>query len=127
MRKGKKASEELKLKFSEMRKGDKHPNWRGGISKFPYCEKFDNDLRERVREFFGRKCVECGKPEEKRKLCVHHVNFDKETCCNSSKPLFVCLCLPCHLKTNWNRQYWEKHFTDIINEQYGGECYIKKG
>jgi hypothetical protein len=32
----------------------------------------------------------------------------------------------CHGLTNANREYWERHFTRIINEQYGGRCYLPK-
>jgi len=77
----------------------KHPRWKGGISFEPYCIKFNNEFKERVREFFGRKCVECGAPENGKKLCVHHVNFKKDTCCTPEVPrLFVALCTSCHGK-----------------------------
>ena len=35
--------------------GDKHPNWKGGISHSPYCHKFNNRRRYNVRKFFGNK------------------------------------------------------------------------
>jgi hypothetical protein len=123
---GRKQSEETKLKISDAHKGEKHHNWKGGISFAPYCEKFDNPFKERVRIFFGRVCVECGNSEIKEKLHVHHVNFDKMTCCNDAKPLYVALCRSCHMKTNFNREYWERHFTDIINNKYNGQCYIPR-
>ena len=41
-------------------------------------------------------------------------------------PLFVSLCQSCHAKTNKNREYWEQHFTEMINEYYGGRCYFLK-
>jgi len=108
--------------------GDKSHLWKGGISFEPYCEKFNRPFKERVRKFFERTCVECGKTEEEsgRKSDVHHVNFDKQTCCNDSKPLYVALCHSCHLKTNHNRAYWEKHFTEMINDKYGGCCYLPR-
>lgn len=119
--------------------GEKAPNWRGGISFEPYCIKFDEDLKERVREFFGRKCILCGKNEQEQidemlrrnkrpatKLGVHHVNYDKMVCCNDVKPLFVPLCISCHSKTNGNRINWEKLFTEIIMNEYNGQCFILK-
>lgn len=107
---------------------EKHPQWRGGISFEPYCAKFDDDLKERVREFFGRKCFECNKIEKEnnRKLDIHHVNFDKMVCCNDIKPLFVPLCQSCHPKTNFNREYWEKYFSKRIIEEYDGKCFYTK-
>lgn len=122
--KGKSLSEETKKKIGAAIKGEKHPNWLGGKSFEPYCVLFNNEFKERVRNFFGRKCVECGIDEIKEKHHVHHVNYRKDSCCNEDiKPLFVCLCRSCHMKTNKNREYWENHFTDIINERYGGRCY----
>ena len=101
-----------------------------GFTQFgDYCEKFNEPLKERVRGFFNRTCVECGKLEENNewgKLSVHHVNFDKNACCNNTRPLFVALCSQCHPKTNRNREYWEEHFTELINSKFGGKCYLPK-
>ena len=115
--------------MGEGRKGENHPSWKGGISFEPYCIKFNNEFKERVRNFFGRQCIECQKTEEenKRKLDVHHVNYDKMVCCNEIKPLFVALCRSHNVMANNNRNYWQEHFTRIINEKYEGKCYIEKG
>jgi len=63
------------------------PNWKGGITNGMYCQKFNADLRRRVRVFFGNKCFLCGKPQEEntKRLAVHHVNYNKNACCDSSK------------------------------------------
>lgn len=119
-------SELKKMRDAKRYTGEKASNWKGGISFEPYCPKFNDEFKERVRNFFGRKCVECQIIEEKlgKKLSVHHVNYDKMMCCNDVKPLFVALCNPCNSHANANRKYWEKHFTKIINEKYGGNCYL---
>lgn len=107
--------------------GENNPNWRGGVSYEPYCVKFNNEFKERVREFFGRVCVECGAPENGVRLSIHHVNFRKDSCCAEDvTPLFVPLCQACHGKTQGNREYWEARFTALINERYGGRCYLPK-
>ena len=128
---GKVVSEETcnKLKISHIGKssGDKNPAWKGGISFEPYCPKFNNEFKERVREFFGNRCVECGIPGNGEKLSVHHVTYDKKVCCNDTKPMFVCLCRACHTKTNRNREYWRAHFTEMINMKYNGKSYVPKG
>ena len=110
------------------RTGESASNWRGGLSFEPYCEKFNDDLKERIREFFGRYCYVCGigESELKEKLCVHHVNYNKDMCCDDSKPLFVPLCRSCHSKTNGDRKYWEEFFTISLNYLTQGECFIKK-
>jgi hypothetical protein len=125
---GKHLSEATKKKISEHRKGktakEHHPQWLGGKSFEPYCIKFNDEFKERVRAFFGCCCVECGSPQTEEKLHVHHVNFNKNTCCDDSMPLFVALCRPCHTKTNHNRGYWENHFTQIIFGYYKGKSYL---
>ena len=118
---------DTRKKLSDAHRGERHYNWRGGVSYEPYCIKFNAEFKERVREFFGRKCVECGVPENGRRLCVHHVNFRKDACCDESvKPLFVPLCQKCHSKTTYNRSYWELHFTEIIKKEYNGQCFLPK-
>lgn len=130
--KGKKHSEKTKMKISQSRKGklkgSNNPNWRSGSSFEPYCQLFNNDFKERCRDFWGRKCGICGctEEEQKRKMYVHHINYDKKTCCNITTPLFISLCLSCHIKTNYNRRYWENMLTDYIMIWYNEECYIKR-
>jgi len=125
---GKVFSDEHKRKLGDTKIGDKSPTWRGGVSFEPYCPKFNNEFKKRVRDFFENGCVLCGKTQENngRKLYVHHVNYDKAVCCNKGKPLFVPLCRNCHAKTNFNREYWEEYFTDLINDKYNGQCYLPK-
>jgi hypothetical protein len=127
---GKKHTEITKKKMCGRvgNKGEKHPNWKGGISFEPYCPKFTKEFKERVRAFFGYQCVECGHiwEEDEKKLAVHHVNFDKQSCCNTSVPLFVPLCHCCHMKTNGNRVFWQYWFTEMIERLYGGKCYFSQ-
>jgi hypothetical protein len=103
---------------------EKSPHWLGGISFEPYCPKFTREFKERVKAFFGYQCVECGTPLNKANFTIHHVNFNKKSCCDPSIPLFVPLCRSCHGKTNFNRDYWEKRYTEIINNYYQGRCYL---
>ena len=109
-------------------RGENSPNWKGGLSFEPYCILFNNEFKERVRAFFDNKCAVCGKTKEEngRSLCIHHVNYDKKTCCNDSERLFVPLCMSCHSKTNRNRKQWEEYFKDLIKNKYGGKCYYTK-
>lgn len=108
--------------------GDKSPVWKGGTSFEPYCPKFNKEFKERVRAFFNYKCAECGMSQEEngKALGVHHVIYNKNTCCDSTIPLFVPLCNHCHSKTNSRRKHWQTHFTELINTKYGGKCYYTK-
>lgn len=118
---GKKLTQEQRKKIS----GQNASNWQGGISFEPYCVKFNNEFKERVRAFFGYCCIECGSPQIKEKLHVHHVNYRKDACCNEIViPLFVPLCRACHIKTQRKRAFWQKYFTNMINSYYMGRCYL---
>lgn len=110
------------------RRGSSAVRWLGGKSFEPYCPKFNREFKERVREFWGRRCGMCGKTEKEngKLLCVHHVNYQKETCCDNSRPMFVALCVCCHTKTNGDRDYWKEYFTKMIIEKYNGKSYLSK-
>lgn len=102
--------------------------WKGGISYEPYCPKFNNDLKRRVRDFFDNECVVCGKStkDNKKNLSVHHVEYDKQACCDGLPVQFVALCGSCHCRTNNNRDRWENMFHVIIDEMYNGRSYYTK-
>ena len=114
---GKHHSEQSCCKISESHaniQGINNPNWKGGISFEPYCYKFNNALKEEIRDKFGRKCFLCPKTEEEeeRKLSVHHVDYNKEQGCNGVSWLLVPLCMSCNARVNFNRDYWQ----DLIIE-----------
>jgi predicted DNA-binding protein YlxM (UPF0122 family) len=115
-------------------KGEGNPNWRGGIANEPYCILFNPEFKERVRDFWNRKCGICGKPESKnnRLLLVHHVDYNKKSCCdnpsfNSTPNLFIPLCHSHHSKTNYNRDYWEEMLSNYIMIYFDGKSYLSKG
>jgi hypothetical protein len=144
MRKGRPVSEQEKIRMSERMKGKPKSEdhilkltevnlrgfWYGNVRYYDYplyCEKFDDEFRERVRAYFGYVCPECGTPQNGRKLAVHHVNYNKNSCCDPAAPrLFIPLCVEngCHNRTNKNRKQFEKHFTDMIMGYYQGKCYF---
>ena len=124
---GKKASTKTKLQMSISHQGSKCYLWKGGISFEPYCIKFSREFKERVRAFFNYQCFECGTPQNGKKLAVHHVLYNKQTCCDDTPPLFVPLCTSCHnLTSNKDRVHWGNYFTSVINNYYMGKCYLSK-
>jgi predicted nucleic acid-binding Zn ribbon protein len=112
-------------KYSLLYCGFAANGWKGGIHNYPYCPKFNEDLKTRVRTFFDNKCFNCGKTqtENKKALCVHHVNYNKNACCDETPALFVSLCDSCHGKTNKNREYWENVFEEKLRNEYNYKCY----
>jgi len=130
---GRRISEETRKKMGENRRGEKNARWLGGISFEPYCQLFNKEFKNRVRTFFEYKCVECGMTQEKngKALSVHHVNYDKRTCCKEGESIgdrkFVALCHSCHTNTtNGDRGFWEDWYTEIINAVYSGVCYLPR-
>ncbi|MBC8521274.1 MAG: hypothetical protein H8D26_04700 [Methanomicrobia archaeon] len=104
-------------------KGENAPNWQGGISFEPYCEKFNFAFKEYIREKFGRVCFLCGKTEEENgeRLSIHHVNYDKDCLCNDNLTCqFVPLCRSCNAKVNNNREMWEKKIKAKMQNKLNG-------
>jgi len=95
--------------------GEKSSGWKGGITEIKYCEKFNEILKEKIRDRDGRVCQECGKIELEngRKLDVHHIHYDKPNC----DPDLIALCISCNVKSNYNRDYWEEYFMNKLKER----------
>jgi len=89
--------------------GENNPNWRGGISQKEYPWNFNVKLKERIRKRDNFTCQLCGCPEKesKRKLDIHHIDYNKE---NLSETNLVTLCRSCNSKVNWGRKEWELYF-----------------
>lgn len=117
--------------------GKNAANYQGGKSYEPYCDKFNEEFKNRVRAFFLYKCILCGITQsdnivngKSEKLSVHHVNYNKSSCCDLSSPIFATLCRTCHSKTNrkshTDRRAIEEQLTNIINTNYNGKSYFTK-
>lgn len=94
-------------------RGEKSPHWRGGISYLPYCPKFNNELKEKIRERDNRTCQLCSTKENGKRLSVHHIHYDKENCA----PDLITLCNRCSSKVNFNRDYYEQLFMNKLNDR----------
>jgi hypothetical protein len=127
--KGKHFSKEHRIRLSDSTKGERHYNWQGGLSYGPYCPKFNKEFKERVRAFWGYECGLCGKSQKMngKKLHVHHVNYQKDACCNDEVARqFIPLCSSCHSKTGHDRENWERTLSKIIEKIHGRQCYFHK-
>lgn len=96
-------------------RGDKHPNWKGGVSYLPYCHKFNEELKERIRDRDNRTCQLCGERENGKTLTVHHIHYLKEDC----EPELITLCNRCNSKVNFNREYYEELFMENVYSRFG--------
>lgn len=107
--KGKKMPKSITDKMSESRSGEKNWNWQGGVKYDPYPKDWKESLREGIRERDNYICFICEihQDELKRKLAVHHKDYNKD---NVNPDNLISLCTNCHVKTNYNREYWIKYF-----------------
>lgn len=116
---GKKQSEETKKKRSEAQKGEKGSNWRGGLSFINYPQDWSDDLKESIRKRDNYICQECGVHQDELKGCakkldVHHLDYDKY---NLNPINLISLCRRCHIKTNYNREYWMEYFQKNMEKE----------
>lgn len=125
--KGKYVPKEVGIKISNANKGENHYNWQGGISYEPYCPLFNERFKEEIREKYNRQCFICGLLEELNgnKLSIHHLNYNKNCLCDDSKCYFVPLCNSCHIRTNYNREFWEKLLTNCYKDPVMSEYFSK--
>lgn len=116
--KGKSLPEKTKKKISEARiksgvaLGDKNPNWKGGISTAPYCFIWsDNEYKDSIKERDTYKCrgIDCRK--NSKRLCLHHIDYDKKNCHPDN---LITLCVSCNSRANFNEEYWKKQYNELI-------------
>jgi hypothetical protein len=114
--KGKKRSEEMKQSI----RGEKNHAWKGGISFFPYCIKFDRRRKKATRDFFNNTCICCGSHinELPKNLSVHHIDHDKEQGCNGKPFNLVPLCHSCHSIENHYREEYATYINKTLEDGF---------
>jgi predicted transcriptional regulator len=108
--------------------GPRSSAWKGGKTYEPYCYKFNEDLKERVRDFFERECFLCGAGEIEKAHSVHHIDYNKMACCDGdNEALLVPLCEACHNRTSpltKDRSFWERMLYHQLMQRTGGKCFL---
>ena len=91
----------MKFKF---KKGNKI-----NVGREPSGQNWTNKLRNEIRKRDNYTCQECGKiqNELKRKLEVHHIDYNKKNCSIFN---LITLCRSCHSKTQGNTKHWTNYF-----------------
>ena len=111
---GFKFSEESKIKMSKSHigklVGEKNPAWQGGKSFEPYSIYWTEKLRRMIRERDNYICQVCGKYGK----VIHHIDYNKNNCLPIN---LITLCYDCHRQTNGNREYWERYFGRVKENQ----------
>lgn len=104
--------------------GDKHPNWRGGSSFYPYGSNpypsmFNDSLKEKIRNRDNYECQICGVLEEEHIslygffLQIHHIDYIKANCIENN---LITVCCQCHGRTNYNRDHWESKLSKVVKK-----------
>lgn len=98
--------------FGKNQKGKNNHSYINGKWKELYPSRFNRQLKDKVRVRDNFICQLCNIPELElnRKLCVHHIDYDKD---GVDIDKMISLCLSCHNKTNYNREYWRQYFDKI--------------
>lgn len=97
--------------------GENNSNFNNWSSFEPYTKEFNNKLRAKIRKRDNYICQKCGITEEEhlivygKVLSVHHIDYNKE---NIDPKNLTSLCKSCHAKTNYNRNYWQEYFNNLI-------------
>jgi hypothetical protein len=114
---GYRPSMETKVKVSVANSGRRNGNWLGGMSREPYTLIWGSSLfKGTIRK---RDNHTCQNPECKKNcsvLSIHHIDYDKKNC--NPKNL-ITLCRSCNGRANFNREFWEADYKEIIRLKYG--------
>ncbi|MCL6578401.1 MAG: HNH endonuclease [Candidatus Bathyarchaeota archaeon] len=83
--------------FKEWFRGEKVWTWKGGISREPYDEQFNAQLKDKIREKYNFHCALCNRSQQilREKLTVHHKDGNKK---NSDEDNLIPMCRSCHSK-----------------------------
>ena len=100
-----------------IKKGNDHPNWRGGISNLPYAYNWEKISKE-IRKRDSYVCQLCGdkilKNTEKKFLVGHHINYNKQ---DNDYSNLITLCNHCNASVNFKREDWTKYFQNKMEEK----------
>ena len=90
-----------------------------------YCDKFDNELRESIRNKYDRRCFICNAHEGvlAKKLSVHHIDQNRNQGCEEVEWKLVPLCASCHARSHREPtisrlSYLVLHEDDIMVSDY---------
>lgn len=110
-----------KLKDSHKGKfGELSSAWQGGKSFEEYPEEFNKNLKNLILINDNYTCQLCNKTQNQqfkeinKTLHVHHIDYNKK---NNKVYNLISLCVACHMKTNYNRKYYEQYFVLFMNER----------
>ena len=109
------------IKASLNKIGEKHWNWKGGISCEPYCDVWaDKEYKESIKERDGYMCLNpCCNYKNPSDLTIHHIDYNKKNC----EPYnLITLCRSCNSKANGNRIWHKQWYIEILKKRGVYRC-----
>jgi predicted DNA-binding protein YlxM (UPF0122 family) len=95
-----------------------NPNYIHGKCYAPYNSQWNKNTKEKIRKRDNFKCSICNKKQRylrgyHKKLSIHHIDYNKQNCKENN---LIALCAKCHIKTNFNRDYWYAYFIYMMTD-----------
>lgn len=100
-------------KIASKNLGIKNHAWKGGVSFHPYSLDWTKKLKNKIRKRDNFACQMCLLVQDKKNHSVHHVDYNKKNCKENN---LITLCNSCHIRTNFNREYWINYFMNLIKK-----------
>lgn len=99
-------------------RGEKHPQWKGGISCEPYCDIWlDKEYKDSIRKRDNYKCQnpDCWNTiKTKHSLSIHHIDYIKTNCHPNN---LITICLSCNSRANANREWHMAYYNAIMQKK----------
>lgn len=97
---------------------ERHWNWKGGISKLPYCPNWTEEYKEEIKERDGYQCLNPYCYHTTDRLSVHHIDYTKTLCGPGN---LITVCRGCNTRANKDREWHTEWYRTILNRRYGYE------
>ncbi len=107
---------EERKKVSLRMMGDKHHNWKGGITKkYIYDTNwYDSDFKVKIKLRDHNTCQNPDCWNKTNVLNIHHIDYNTKNC--SSDNLIV-LCASCNMRANFNSEDWFLIYKEIMKNK----------
>lgn len=99
--------------------GKNAAGWKGGISFEEYCAIWvDKEYKEDIFDRDNNECqnLDCWRTTNHLPLHRHHINYNKLNCHPWN---IITLCCSCNSRANYNREFWQGLYQNIMIKKYG--------
>lgn len=116
--KNKKMTNSTRVKMSQSKTREKHPNWKNGKTAKNQVERNRPQYKKWVFKIYQRDQFTCQFPgckQKKEKINAHHIKtWAKYPELRFSIENGITLCVKCHKRVTWKEEQYEKLFLEIL-------------